>query len=136
MPDIAGVARNAISQVRSEGVFATLLSLSAKAQSRYMDSYLGIHTEAHVTCRDLGYADSDYRGYMAVPYGSMNTILSTLRLGPNDVFIDIGCGMGRAVVLAARYPIKRAIGVELAPSLALIANEKSWLVSAREMPRT
>ncbi len=38
-----------------------------------------------------------------------------------DVFIDYGCGKGRAVVVAATHPFRRVIGVEFAPALAELA---------------
>jgi len=37
------------------------------------------------------------------------------------VFIDIGAGKGRALLLASEYPFKRIIGVEFAPELATVA---------------
>jgi len=36
-------------------------------------------------------------------------------------FIDFGCGKGKALLLAARRPFKRIIGVELAPELVDVA---------------
>ncbi len=39
------------------------------------------------------------------------------------VFIDIGSGKGRALLLAADYPFKRIIGVELLPALHRMAEE-------------
>jgi SAM-dependent methyltransferase len=36
-------------------------------------------------------------------------------------FIDLGAGMGRALLLAAEYPFRAVIGVELHPTLARIA---------------
>jgi SAM-dependent methyltransferase len=34
-----------------------------------------------------------------------------------STFIDLGCGKGRAVLLASEYPFAQAIGVEIAPQL-------------------
>ena len=34
------------------------------------------------------------------------------------VFVDFGCGKGRAILLAATYPFKRIVGVEFSPQLA------------------
>jgi len=46
-------------------------------------------------------------------------VLEALELGPGDVFYDLGCGDGRVAVEAAkRYPIKRAVCVEIRPELA------------------
>jgi SAM-dependent methyltransferase len=33
-------------------------------------------------------------------------------------FIDLGCGKGRALIVAAQFPFRRVIGVELSPKLA------------------
>ncbi len=38
-------------------------------------------------------------------------------------FVDVGCGKGRVVLLAARRPFRAVIGVELSPGLAAIARE-------------
>lgn len=36
-------------------------------------------------------------------------------------FIDLGCGKGRAVLLASQYPFNQVVGVEIAPQLHSIA---------------
>jgi len=38
-------------------------------------------------------------------------------------FIDIGSGKGRALLMAAEYPFRRIVGVELLPELHAIARE-------------
>ena len=51
-------------------------------------------------------------------------MFSYRQVEPNrDVFIDYGCGKGRAVVVAATHPFRRVIGVEFAPTLADVARE-------------
>ena len=48
-------------------------------------------------------------------------------------FIDLGAGMGRAVLLAAELPFRQVVGVELNPTLARIArrNLTVWRASER-----
>ncbi len=48
-------------------------------------------------------------------------------------FVDVGAGMGRAVLLAAELPFRAALGVELHPTLARIArrNAAIWRASGR-----
>jgi SAM-dependent methyltransferase len=36
-------------------------------------------------------------------------------------FIDLGCGKGRALIVAAQFPFRRILGVELSPNLVRIA---------------
>jgi SAM-dependent methyltransferase len=49
------------------------------------------------------------------------------------VFLDIGAGKGRAMLLASRFPFLRVEGVELSPALATIAsaNISLWQQDAR-----
>jgi tRNA A58 N-methylase Trm61 len=47
--------------------------------------------------------------------------LSRKEIGPRDVFVDFGSGMGRMVLEAARFPFGRVIGVELSAQLHEIA---------------
>jgi SAM-dependent methyltransferase len=44
-------------------------------------------------------------------------------LGPVDAytFVDLGSGMGRAVLVASEFPFRRIVGVEIAPELHAIA---------------
>ncbi len=48
-------------------------------------------------------------------------------------FLDVGAGMGRALLLAAELPFRRVVGVELNPTLARIAqkNLSIWRASGR-----
>lgn len=48
-------------------------------------------------------------------------------------FIDVGAGMGRAVLMAAELPFRQVVGVELNPTLARIArkNLAVWRASGR-----
>jgi predicted RNA methylase len=40
----------------------------------------------------------------------------------SDVFVDYGSGLGRVLVCAAMYPVRKVIGVEFSPQL----NEAAW----------
>jgi SAM-dependent methyltransferase len=50
-------------------------------------------------------------------------------------FVDIGAGMGRAVLLAAEYPFREVVGVELNPMLARIARKNAAIWRAVGRPR-
>ena len=51
----------------------------------------------------------------------------TKPVGPIDVFtfVDLGAGMGRAVLLASEFPFREAVGVELHQTLAGIARKNA-----------
>ncbi len=61
-------------------------------------------------------------GYYGISPSALTAALERLQL-PWDqfTFVDIGCGKGRALLLALRFPFRRVLGVELSPELAAIA---------------
>lgn len=65
-------------------------------------------------------------GYQAI---TETEFAEAMRVLPPDVrnhtFIDLGCGKGRALLLAKEYGFKSIIGVEFSPSLARIARKNA-----------
>ncbi|MHB9134420.1 MAG: SAM-dependent methyltransferase [Armatimonadota bacterium] len=61
--------------------------------------------------------------YEPTDYDLIPPLLDYLELQPDDVFVDLGCGKGRVLVVAARYPIRKVIGLELVPEIAEAARE-------------
>jgi SAM-dependent methyltransferase len=51
-------------------------------------------------------------------------------------FIDLGCGKGRALLLASRLPFREVIGIELNPPLAAIAQRNASLWQDRGEARS
>lgn len=48
-------------------------------------------------------------------------LMNALPLSFDHVFVDVGCGKGRVLLLAARHGFRKSIGLELSPSLCEIA---------------
>jgi hypothetical protein len=83
---------------------------------------LGIETEGEIQLAELGLDSTDRSRYVATGWSVLPRILPRRSVGPEDVFVDFGSGMGRVVLqAAATYPLKRAIGVELSDELSEIA---------------
>ena len=53
----------------------------------------------------------------------LERLFAHLEVAEDDVMVDIGSGMGRAVLMAARRPFKRVIGIERSAELMQIARE-------------
>ena len=71
-----------------------------------------------IATRDLiAPRQGDAMAHEAVPYYAMFKIMDRLRLEPDDVLVDVGSGLGRAVCVAASYPIRESLGIELEPEL-------------------
>lgn len=78
-----------------------------------------LRTSERVPLADLGLGHPERVDYQPSGWLSLRTLLRPSEVGPDDVFADIGAGMGRVVYQAARrYALKRVVGVELSPDLA------------------
>jgi SAM-dependent methyltransferase len=64
---------------------------------------------------------SDRLRYVASPWHVLPRALRYLGVSESDTFVEFGCGKGRVVHQAARWPFHRVIGVEISPTLAEIA---------------
>jgi SAM-dependent methyltransferase len=103
-------------------------SLPARRRQRYGDvDYDWEHrvdtTGATVGWRErlLGLLNSPYQPTDPVLFHEM---LASIEIDYCDfVFIDIGSGKGRTLLMAADYPFRRVIGVELLPALHRVAEE-------------
>jgi SAM-dependent methyltransferase len=51
-------------------------------------------------------------------------------------FLDLGCGKGRALLVASELPFRDVIGVELSASLAAIARRNAAIIARRDPQRT
>jgi predicted RNA methylase len=111
--------------VRSfRGLVPTALKLRyhalLRASSSLVDRALGIETSARVDLADLGLAHPERVGYEA---GSWLDLPRILRRGEarDEVFLDLGAGKGRALLMASLYPFRRIVGVELSSGIAAVA---------------
>ena len=114
--------------------------------TRYNESLLGIRTEPEPAdaIRDpvepwkgefsAKAKNPDNFRYSTVGYHHVRKILRELSLGPDDVFCDVGCGMGRVLCLAARYPVRKCVGVELTDRLCTIARRNATSLRGRRAP--
>lgn len=90
--------------------------------NRVIERRHGITTRGEIALDELGLADDHRSRYKPTEWRTLGRILPESEVGPDDVFIDFGSGMGRVVFqVALRYRCKRVIGVELAPQLDEVA---------------
>lgn len=60
--------------------------------------------------------------YLGIPPSALTQALSALPIRYQDfTFVDIGCGKGRALLIAAQFPFRHLLGVEIADELCDIA---------------
>lgn len=77
---------------------------------------------------ELGFHNDECKHYWPTQFPDFRTIMRALGIEPHEhVFLDYGAGMGRSMILAARYPFRRVLGVEISPELAEIAKKNFHL---------
>jgi SAM-dependent methyltransferase len=85
------------------------------------DRLLGIDTAGVVPQSQLGFGPDRGNHYEASPWQTLGWVIPRGSVSPADVFVDLGCGKGRVVLLAARFPFRKVIGVELSVEVAEVA---------------
>lgn len=104
--------------MRRYGPFHGVKIITREAAERYQDWKFGIDTGGVIYLRDFGVTNPDCQEYVATPYAAFREIMSHYDVRKNeDVFCDLGSGMGRGIILAATYPFRRVIGIEMIPQL-------------------
>lgn len=102
-----------LDRLRGQGIKTRLLN----PYDAFWDKRLGVQTFGfHPATGKQG--DNDWRlHYTPTPYGDIFRLLRMVDLHDNDVFVDLGSGLGRAVFAASWMGAKRAIGIEIVEDL-------------------
>jgi SAM-dependent methyltransferase len=115
--------RTLASRLVTAGPRQTLRWAWHEIYGRYRERSLGISTGGIIPGHELS-ANPDSREYEAISYQCLDAAFTHVGIRPAEqVFLDYGCGKGRAVIVAATYPFRRVIGVEINEGLARIAAE-------------
>ena len=134
--------------VRSRGPWHTIQTIGRKLRREFFpapvpthpfDLEHGVDTSGLLFAEHLssGHANDEHiNAYWGTPpsgfRGAMDswrrTIAGAAYTAVDYSFLDIGCGKGRALMLASELPFQRIIGVELNPALTAIAeiNLAKW----------
>jgi len=119
------------------------VSSLSETWTKWNEYMLGIQTEPEIA------ADSEPSGggeisknaryrdnfqYGTIGYSNIRKVLRVVKPGPQDVFCDIGCGMGRILCVAARKPVRKCIGIELIAPLCEIARRNAASLRGRRAP--
>ena len=86
-----------------------------------MDRRWGIETAGRAGLGEHRARSGENRGYEPSGWLDLQRTLGRLDVGPEDVFLDLGCGKGRVLLHAARRPYRRVIGVELSEQFSVAA---------------
>lgn len=120
--------RRGVGGTLKRGLYYVKLYLTQEGrQERKFDSLFGVRTSGRIGQYDLGVTSPNvvYAGeYRATPVRDFLRILGQLGVDYRDwVFLDLGAGKGRALLLASQVAFKHIIGVEFSAELARAAEE-------------
>lgn len=101
-----------------------------KRYDQLVDFAYGIGTSGIVDC-DATSRFGDHNYYQPTAYRVLRRVFSSLDIEPDDVFVDFGCGFGRAVCFAAQHPFAKVYGVELSERFAGYARTNVQLLKSR-----
>ena len=83
----------------------------------YWDRKLGVQTFGWHAGTGVPGTTNSYMPFVPSAYRDTFQYLRAANIGPDDVFVDLGSGLGRTVFAASWMGAKRAVGVELVPAL-------------------
>ena len=111
-----------IDRLRRDGIYVTawlaMRHFRAVVRSFLEDSRRGVKTSGEMDDCELGFTDSDNHAYVPTDYDTFFEAIRHVQLRPwQDVFVDVGSGKGRIVILAAEHEFRRVIGVEYSAAL-------------------
>ncbi len=87
----------------------------------FIDALFGMHTEPVETAP----LQVEMIGYQATPAHIVLDLLARVSLGADDVFYDIGAGVGRVVMLVGLLTTAHAKGIEHEPAYCAYARERA-----------
>jgi len=108
----------------AETARAVLLRYLNRSNDRF-DTRFGVATDGDLAASDV---TSPNRVY-AAPYQPTHErvlahLLRALPIDPAEyTFVDLGCGKGRALLMASELPFSRIVGIDFSPSLCRLARE-------------
>lgn len=150
MPSMAGVVRKLRWSVAQRGLFGTVRFALGRVGARDdgkprvhpFDLQHGVETSGLIGGSELatGHVHDVYNTayYGMSPSRFQGAMERWMALPPKAApetytFSDLGCGKGRAVLMATQFPLREVVGVELHPELARLAEEnlRIWQAASK-----
>jgi SAM-dependent methyltransferase len=130
-----GLKIGVIKAVASKSAFklgSLFLFVCDSAQGRIFDRLIRVSTRGIIVTESSNFvAGGDNCAYAGCQWVPVSRALKDLALKPSDVFVDLGSGKGKALLIAGRLPYKRVIGVEVDDELSQCAKRNIKLAQSR-----
>ena len=86
--------------------------------------------------RSGGSADAHVTAYAGCQPSCLRRALSVIPQPDSYTFVDLGCGKGRALIVASELPFRRVFGIELAAGLVAVARRNAKVIRRSHPERT
>lgn len=101
-----------------------LIGICDSLQGRAFDRLMGVSTRGVIITEGSNFiTGGDDCAYAACQWLPVHRALKDLRPKKSDVFVDLGSGKGKALLIAGRLPYREVIGIEIDKSLAENADQ-------------
>ena len=110
--------------LRNKGMFGLVDFAVSLLFDYWFDIRYGTDTMGWVQKTDLALKSKNRRHsskYQATKFRPFMKFMAEVHFPPDSVFVDVGCGKGRVLLMASRYQFAKIIGIEFDPCLAEIA---------------
>jgi len=116
----------AILSIRGRGVRRTMQVIINFLDNWWFDFRNGTDTAQVIDLGELdGLSDNVRYGheYRASKTKPLRQLLQRLQLPSESVFVDFGCGKGKAIMIASEFPFQRLVGIEFSSQLIKTAHQ-------------
>lgn len=110
--------------IRDKGLLRTLQSIISVLEDFYFEMKYGVSTSSIVRREDLDISETSKEHseeYMPTRIRHFRLLIKELKLPENSVFVDMGSGKGRVLLMASLHKFKHITGVEISSQLCEIA---------------
>ena len=107
-----------------KGMTRTFQSIVSFIEDYYFDKKYGIDTSEMVQIQGLDISDESKkhsRRYQPTRVRHFRELMKTLEFPAESVFVDLGSGKGRVLLMASQHKFRRVVGVEISKQLCEIA---------------
>lgn len=117
-----------------DGLFETLKSAARTFHDCRFDWKYGTDTLRRVEVNEFDTESCNKvhaKFYQATRIRPLMKLVGELGLPKNGVFVDIGCGKGRVLLIAAQLGFKRVVGIEFCARLCQVARKNADIFTAK-----
>ena len=110
--------------INRKGLIDAVKIYLLKIDTRIFDYKYNVKTHKDLNLNDLKFDSINKKeagDYETLAIFSIKKILNNIEIDKKDIFVEVGCGKGRVLLIASQYKFNKIIGIEFSPELVDIA---------------